>query len=141
MRCGSSRADHSLLAQIPPFYAVMDRIESMLDTETGVYGVVDFYVSGRSAPSADKSALIGGDTRRQCGWLSRFFWSHWFELDHVELHPARRGKCPSEAARTGAVLTPRPPDYLEYKFGTIKCYNGRNNFIIRFIVRMYVAYG
>lgn len=27
-------------------------------------------------------------------------------------------------------------DYLEYKFGTIKCYNGRNNFIIPFIVRM-----
>ncbi|PWN41282.1 hypothetical protein IE81DRAFT_324662 [Ceraceosorus guamensis] len=105
------------ISMIPPFYAVMDRINDMLDPETGIYGVVDFYVSGRSAPSADKSAIIGGDTSRQCGWLSRLFWSHWFELDHVELHPARR-------------------DYLEYKFGTIKCFNGRNNFIVPFIVRI-----
>lgn len=27
-------------------------------------------------------------------------------------------------------------DYLEYKFGTIKCYNGRNKFIVPFIVRI-----
>ena len=27
-------------------------------------------------------------------------------------------------------------DYLEYKFGTIKCFNGRNNFVVPFIVRI-----
>ncbi|GAC97098.1 hypothetical protein PHSY_004682 [Pseudozyma hubeiensis SY62] len=104
------------ISMIPPFYAVLDRINEFLDPVTGVFGVVDFYVSGKSA-STEKSPMIGGDTRRQCGWLSRWFWSMWFSLDHIELHPARR-------------------DYLEHKFGTIKCYNGRNNFIIPFIVRI-----
>ncbi|CDS01335.1 hypothetical protein [Sporisorium scitamineum] len=104
------------ISMIPPFYAVLDRINDFLDPITGVFGVVDFYVSGKSAPT-EKSPMIGGDTRRQCGWLSRWFWSMWFSLDHIELHPARR-------------------DYLEHKFGTIKCYNGRNDFIIPFIVRI-----
>ena len=104
------------ISMIPPFYAVLDRINDFLDPVTGVFGVVDFYVSGKSAPT-EKSPMIGGDTRRQCGWLSRWFWSMWFSLDHIELHPARR-------------------DYLEHKFGTIKCYNGRNNFVIPFIVRI-----
>ncbi|EST06244.1 Methyltransferase domain protein [Kalmanozyma brasiliensis GHG001] len=104
------------ISMIPPFYAVLDRINDFLDPVTGVFGVVDFYVSGKSAPTS-KSPMIGGDTRRQCGWLSRWFWSMWFSLDHIELHPARR-------------------DYLEHKFGTIKCYNGRNNFIIPLIVRI-----
>ncbi|PWN50116.1 hypothetical protein IE53DRAFT_110475 [Violaceomyces palustris] len=104
------------ISMIPPFYAVLDRIDSFLDPQVGVFGVVDFYVSGKSSPS-DKSPLIGGDTTRQVGTLSRWFWSMWFSFDHVELHPARR-------------------DYLEHKFGTLKCYNGRNNFIIPFIVRI-----
>ncbi|UZJ51198.1 hypothetical protein CBS101457_000518 [Exobasidium rhododendri] len=105
------------ISMIPPFYAVLDRINDFLDPDTGIFGVVDFYVSDRSRSSGDKSAHIGGDSSRHCGWLSRFFWSHWFSFDHVELHPARR-------------------DYLEYKFGTIKCFNGRNNFIVPFIVRI-----
>ncbi|EPQ30272.1 uncharacterized protein PFL1_02388 [Pseudozyma flocculosa PF-1] len=104
------------ISMIPPFYAVLDRINDFLDPETGVFGVVDFYVSGKASPT-DKAPWIGGDTRRQCGWLSRWFWSLWFSLDHIELHPARR-------------------DYLEHKFGTIKCYNGRNDFIVPFIVRI-----
>ncbi|CCF54553.1 hypothetical protein NDA11_001352 [Ustilago hordei] len=104
------------ISMIPPFYAVLDRINDFLDPVTGVFGVVDFYVSGKNVPT-EKSPLFGGDTRRQCGWLSRWFWSMWFSLDHIELHPARR-------------------DYLEHKFGTVKCYNGRNNFIIPFIVRI-----
>jgi betaine lipid synthase len=104
------------ISMIPPFYAVLDRIYDFLDPVTGVFGVVDFYVSGKTTPT-EKSPWIGGDTRRQCGWLSRWFWSMWFSLDHIELHPARR-------------------DYLEHKFGTIKCFNGRNNFIVPFIVRI-----
>jgi hypothetical protein len=27
-------------------------------------------------------------------------------------------------------------DYLEYKFGTVKCYNGRNNFIIPHLIQI-----
>ncbi|PWN29952.1 hypothetical protein BDZ90DRAFT_228998 [Jaminaea rosea] len=104
------------ISMMPPFYAVLDRIYSYLDPETGVFGVVDFYVSGKTPPGK-QSAMIGGDVRRECGPISRWFWRQWFSLDHVELHPARR-------------------DYLEYKFGTIKCFNGRNNFVIPFIVRI-----
>lgn len=36
-------------------------------------------------------------------------------------------------------LSPARRDYLEYKFGTIKSYNGRNRFVLPFIVRMYVS--
>lgn len=88
----------------------------MLDPDTGIFGVADFYVSGKTTPGP-QTAMVGGDVRRECGWFSRWFWRTWFSLDHVELHPARR-------------------DYLEYKFGTIKCYNGRNRFIVPFIVRI-----
>ena len=94
-------------SQMPPFYAVLDRIYSYLDPETGIFGVVDFYVSGKTPPGK-QTAMIGGDVRRECGPLSRWFWRQWFSLDHVELHPARR-------------------DYLEYKFGTIKCVGERVN--------------
>ncbi|CAD6983485.1 unnamed protein product [Tilletia controversa] len=104
------------ISMMPPFYAILDRINEFLDPDTGIFGVVDFYVSAASTPR-EKAPAVGGDTSRHCGWLSRLFWSQWFSLDHIELHPARR-------------------DYLEYKFGTIKCYNGRNNFIIPFIVRI-----
>ncbi|KAF8210145.1 hypothetical protein K438DRAFT_1903773 [Mycena galopus ATCC 62051] len=54
---------------------------------------------------------------KECGWLSRWFWQIWFDFDHVSLSPARRS-------------------YLEYKFGTIKSFNGRNRFILPFIVRI-----
>jgi len=62
-----------------------------MDQETGFFGVVDFYVSGSSTLS-DRAAIVGGDTNRQCGWLSRLFWSNWFDFDHIQLHPARRGE-------------------------------------------------
>lgn len=104
------------LSMIPPFYATLDRINQFLDAQTGVFGVCDFYVSDVNT-SNEKSLFAGGDKSRHCGWMSRWFWRQWFSLDHVELHPARR-------------------DYLEHRFGTIKCYNGRNNFIVPFIVRM-----
>ncbi|KAE8218205.1 hypothetical protein CF319_g7875 [Tilletia indica] len=104
------------ISMMPPIHAILDRINEFLDPDTCTFGVVDFYVSAASTPR-DKAPAVGGDTTRQCGWLSCLFWSQWFSLDHIELHPARR-------------------DYLEYKFGTIECYNGRNNFIIPSIVRV-----
>jgi len=76
--------------------------------------VVDFYTAGK-LPSLHEKAI--GGISRECGWISRWFWQIWFDFDHVSLSPHRR-------------------DYLEYKFGTVKTYNGRNRFIIPFIVRI-----
>ncbi|KAF9220624.1 hypothetical protein BS17DRAFT_759265 [Gyrodon lividus] len=102
------------LSMIPNFYALLDRIDYVLSPETGLLSVVDFYTSGRQ-PSLHEKAI--GGTSKECGWLSRWFWQIWFDFDHVSLSPHRR-------------------DYLEYKFGTVKTYNGRNRFIIPFIVRI-----
>ncbi|KAJ2715658.1 hypothetical protein H4R19_001081, partial [Coemansia spiralis] len=41
----------------------------------------------------------------------------WFELDHVHLHPARR-------------------NYLEHVFNTVKVVNGRNHFIVPYLVQI-----
>ncbi|KAF9233272.1 hypothetical protein BU15DRAFT_90430 [Melanogaster broomeanus] len=105
------------LSMIPNFYALLDRIDYVLHEETGLLGVVDFYTSGRQ-PSLHEKAI--GGTSKECGWLSRWFWQIWFDFDHVSLSPHRR-------------------DYLEYKFGTVKTYNGRNRFIIPFITVLYLA--
>ncbi|KIK86599.1 hypothetical protein PAXRUDRAFT_831896 [Paxillus rubicundulus Ve08.2h10] len=102
------------LSMIPNFYTLLDRIDYVLSPETGLLSVVDFYTSG-GQPSLHEKAI--GGTSKECGWLSRWFWQIWFDLDHVSLSPHRR-------------------DYLEYKFGTVKTYNGRNRFIIPFIVRI-----
>jgi betaine lipid synthase len=50
------------------------------------------------------------DPTRQLGWLMRWFWSMWFDLDNIYLHPSRR-------------------DYLEHCFKTVKSLNCKNNFI------------
>lgn len=83
--------------KIPNFYALLDRIDYILSPEDGIIGVVDFYTSGKQ-PSLHEKAI--GGTRKECGWLSRWFWQIWFDFDHVSLSPHRR-------------------DYLEYKFGTV----------------------
>ena len=63
-------------------------------------GVADFYVSPKRS----------SDPTRQLTWLTRWFWSIWFDLDNIYLHHSRR-------------------DYLEHKFKTIKTLNGRNRFL------------
>lgn len=50
-------------------------------------------------------------------WFAKWFWECWFELDNVHLHGSRR-------------------DYLEYKMGTIKLYNARNNFLHSWFVQI-----
>ncbi|EGN99748.1 hypothetical protein SERLA73DRAFT_121865 [Serpula lacrymans var. lacrymans S7.3] len=102
------------LSMMPNFYTLLDRIDYVLSPENGLLGVVDFYTSGRQ-PSLHEKAI--GGTSKECGWISRWFWQIWFDFDHVSLSPHRR-------------------DYLEYKFGTIKSYNGRNRFVLPFIVRI-----
>ncbi|KAJ7703287.1 S-adenosyl-L-methionine-dependent methyltransferase [Mycena rosella] len=104
----------SMASLIPSFYTVLDRIEHVLCPQDGLISVVDFYTAGKQ-PSLHEKAI--GGASKECGWLSRWFWQIWFDFDHVSLSPARRS-------------------YLEYKFGTIKSFNGRNRFIIPFIVRI-----
>lgn len=104
------------ISMIPPFYAVIDRINEFLDPQVGIFGVADFYVSSNESTS-DLSTLAGGNVSRRVHWFNSWFWRNWFALDHIQLHPARR-------------------DYLEHKFGTIKCFNGRNHFIIPGLVRI-----
>ncbi|WFD44619.1 hypothetical protein MPSI1_003287 [Malassezia psittaci] len=104
------------ISMIPPFFAVLDRINEFLDAEVGIFGVADFYVSSDES-TTDQSTLVGGSVMRKCHWLNSWFWRQWFSFDHIELHPARR-------------------EYLEHKFGTLKCFNGRNHFIVPYVVRI-----
>ncbi|KAJ3797189.1 hypothetical protein GGU11DRAFT_684206 [Lentinula aff. detonsa] len=103
------------LSMIPNFYTLLDRIDYVLSPQEGLLGVVDFYTAGKNASLHERA--IGGESK-ECGWLSRWFWQIWFDFDNVHLSPARRS-------------------YLEYRFGTIKSYNGRNRFVLPFIVRMH----
>ncbi|EOD49122.1 putative betaine lipid synthase protein [Neofusicoccum parvum UCRNP2] len=95
------------LSMIPEFYPVIDSLSSLL-CPTGIIGVVDFYV--QSQVDFQSRNYVGGVIDRHCMWLSRVFWRTWFEIDRVNLEPARR-------------------DYLEYKFGTILNVNARNHFL------------
>ena len=81
-----------------------------------MFGVADFYVAGQHS-FADHVDRDYGVQSRHVNWLSRQFWRIWFEFDRVFLDSARR-------------------DYLEYRFGTIKSLNGRNGFIVPFIIRI-----
>ncbi|KAJ3713291.1 hypothetical protein C8R42DRAFT_698973 [Lentinula raphanica] len=102
------------LSMIPNFYTLLDRIDYVLSPQEGLLGVVDFYTAGKNTSLHEKA--IGGESK-ECGWLSRWFWQIWFDFDNVHLSPARRS-------------------YLEYRFGTIKSYNGRNRFVLPFIIRI-----
>ncbi|KAF1947741.1 betaine lipid synthase [Clathrospora elynae] len=94
------------LSMIPEFYPVIDSIDSLM-SPNGVVGVVDFYVQNQVDFIGRN--YTGGAIDRHCMWISRVFWRTWFEIDRVNLEPARR-------------------DYLEYRFGTVLGINARNNF-------------
>lgn len=98
---------------IDNFFPVVDRIQELLAPK-GIFGIADFYVSGKSPSPAEK---LSGSQNRQCSWLTRFFWQIWFDFDHINLGPGRR-------------------DYVEYKFGTLKCLNARNHFIVPYLVQI-----
>ncbi|KAL9937999.1 hypothetical protein V8E36_003544, partial [Tilletia maclaganii] len=72
---------------MPAFYTILDRVNDILEPETGD----DFYISAGSTRK-DKAPAVCRDTSRQRGRPSRLFWSHWLFLDNIELHPAA---CPS----------------------------------------------
>ncbi|GAA6037709.1 hypothetical protein JCM8097_002300 [Rhodosporidiobolus ruineniae] len=96
------------LSMMPDYLNLLDRVDRFLNP-SGLFAVCDFYVSSREPTSI--AGVIGDVTSRQCSYWSRLFWLHWFELDHVDLHPARR-------------------QYLEHRFATIKSFNARNGFIL-----------
>ncbi|KIP07889.1 hypothetical protein PHLGIDRAFT_510955 [Phlebiopsis gigantea 11061_1 CR5-6] len=93
------------LSMIPSYFALLDRIDELLDP-AGLLGVADFYTSSRANTPLERA--IGNGNERRTGFLSRWFWQIWFDLDHVSLSSARR-------------------EYLEYRFGT--SYNGRNHMV------------
>ncbi|ORY85942.1 hypothetical protein BCR35DRAFT_302535 [Leucosporidium creatinivorum] len=102
------------LSMMPNMLALVDRVDRFL-SPTGLLSVCDFYVSAREKTSL--SEVIGDVASRHCSWLTRLFWLHWFEFDHVDLHPSRR-------------------QYLEHTFATIKSFNGRNNFVLPWVIRI-----
>jgi len=75
------------LSMIPEFYPVIDSIDSLM-SPNGVIGVVDFYVQNQVDFMGRN--YMGGAIDRHCMWLSRVFWRTWFEIDRVNLEPARR---------------------------------------------------
>ncbi|OCF42021.1 betaine lipid synthase [Kwoniella heveanensis CBS 569] len=101
------------LSMIPPFYQLLDRCDQVLDPQRGLIGVVDFYTS---RDTGNKERAIGTASKR-VSWIAKWFWECWFSLDNVQLHASRR-------------------DYLEYKMGTIKTYNARNNFLHSWFIQI-----
>jgi hypothetical protein len=75
------------LSMIPEFYPVIDSIDSLM-SPNGVIGVVDFYVQNQVDFMGRN--YMGGAIDRHCMWTSRVFWRTWFEIDRVNLEPARR---------------------------------------------------
>uniref|UniRef100_A0A0K3CN82 Betaine lipid synthase n=1 Tax=Rhodotorula toruloides TaxID=5286 RepID=A0A0K3CN82_RHOTO len=88
VQCLLQDATHFVLPDMMPDHlTLLDRVERFLHP-SGLFSVCDFYVSARETTSV--AGVIGDVTSRQCSWLTRWFWLHWFELDHVDLHPSRR---------------------------------------------------
>ncbi|PIA17578.1 S-adenosyl-L-methionine-dependent methyltransferase [Coemansia reversa NRRL 1564] len=104
------------LSMIDNFYSVISNVRKLLRSQSGIFGVVDFYVSDSSDMAVNHSNAIGS-SRYKCNWFTRVFWQHWFELDHVYLYPSRR-------------------NYLEHCFDTLKVINERNHFIIPYLVQI-----
>ncbi|KAI7821634.1 hypothetical protein BX661DRAFT_165659 [Kickxella alabastrina] len=102
------------LSMMDAYHSVVDRIEKLLRPQAGFVGVADFYVSGAIPGQRTSAAGVLG---YQCNWFTRVFWQHWFEFDHVHLHPCRR-------------------NYLEHKLHTHKVFNGRNHFVVPYLVQI-----
>ncbi|GAA5888436.1 hypothetical protein JCM6882_008619 [Rhodosporidiobolus microsporus] len=96
------------LSMMPDYLTLLDRVDRFLNP-AGLFAVCDFYVSARDTTNI--AGVIGDVASRQCSYWTRLFWLHWFELDHVDLHPSRR-------------------QYVEHRFATIKSFNARNSFIL-----------
>lgn len=67
------------LSMIPPFMDAVDKALSYLDRNTGIVGVSDFYTS-----------LKHDIPTRQHSYICRWFWRTIFDMDNIDLGPARR---------------------------------------------------
>lgn len=86
--------------QIPSFYQLLDRCDQVLDSHSGLMGVVDFYTSRDPGNKervsrfhhyrADRQAI--GSQSKTMSWFAKWFWECWFEMDNVHLHGSRRGE-------------------------------------------------
>jgi len=128
-------------SSLPPrhrYHTLLDRLDHLLNPDIGLISAVDFYASGKEPSPHEKGAfffalsesdhslsyagqrlavwrsnvagLVDGSGRYEpqhyyeCGSLLNRS-PHpqiWFDFDHVDLSPGRR-------------------DYLEYRFGTVRC--------------------
>ncbi|KAK7035925.1 S-adenosyl-L-methionine-dependent methyltransferase [Favolaschia claudopus] len=102
------------ITMINRFYTVLDRVDYILNPTTGLIGIADFYTAGPQDSLIDKT--IGG-IGKECGWMFKWAWHIFFEFDHLYLGSTQR-------------------TYLEHRFGTIKSYNGRNHFIIPYLIQI-----
>ncbi|KAK4686538.1 betaine lipid synthase, partial [Tremellales sp. Uapishka_1] len=111
------------LSMIPGFYHLLDRCDQVLDPQRGLIGVVDFYTSRETSNKERvcyrddvETELLGCQV--VLGMLVRAGQcsSAWLEKRLIKIAVA-------------ASATNGTADYLEYKMGTIKNYNGRNNFL------------
>ncbi|KAF9411502.1 hypothetical protein BGZ94_001334, partial [Podila epigama] len=100
------------LSMMDNYYPVVDHVYSLLEPERGILGVADFY----SSTNVLKKGAHGVEGY-QCNWFTRNFWTIWFAFDHVHLHASRR-------------------EYLEYRFNIKKVINGRNHFLVPFVVQI-----
>lgn len=94
------------LSMIPNYYSTIDHLVPFVNKEHGIVCSVDFGTQS-GANSVGRVDTLGGLVNRNGSWLTRHFWSIWFEFDKVHLDPSRR-------------------NYLEYRFGTLKSLNMRN---------------
>ncbi|KAK3987017.1 hypothetical protein QBC44DRAFT_129306 [Cladorrhinum sp. PSN332] len=92
------------LSMMPDYFSIIDSLTSLL-SPNGIMAVVDFYV--QSDVDVAYRNYTGGPIGRHVNYFVRTFWRAWFDLDRVNLEPARR-------------------DYLEYRFGTVLTANLRN---------------
>ncbi|KAG0031362.1 hypothetical protein BGZ81_001325 [Podila clonocystis] len=100
------------LSMMDTYYTVVDHVHDLLEPERGILGVSDFYTS----TNVSKTGAHGVEGY-QCNWFTRNFWQIWFAFDHVHLHASRR-------------------EYLEYRFNVKKAINGRNNFLVPYVVQI-----
>jgi betaine lipid synthase len=136
-----SRQVYNTDEQIPSFYQLLDRCDQVLDSQSGLMGVVDFYTSRDAGNKERVSWYIACQAHfrqldlraRQCLGLpngsgnagSRWTMSTFTAPGEVSLFSSRF----SERRRRELI-----PDYLEYKMGCVKTYNARNNFLGTYLI-------
>ena len=143
-----------LTNQIPTFYQLLDRCDQVLDQDSGLMGVVDFYTS-RSQDSKERVRASSSNFKCSAQSSSLALASHSSKSGSADVRRSvpkaktcpfsRNGSGKSGLRWTASTFTHPDEvskvldiqltvDYLEYKMGTIKTYNGRNNFLNTYFI-------